>query len=198
MKEASDTAIRFLVPAVMLSFALALSASARQGTPAGAALGSALKRFEDAVGAYQHLHQEAEAKTGPLPKSADPKAITSHQLALGEAIIQARPNARQGDLFTPQVAGLFRRLIAADLARRRPVDRQAFLVSIPDTRVRVNAFYPASFPLVTVPPRLLEALPRLPDGLEYRFAGGALILRDVDPNLVVDVLPGVLPAPARR
>ncbi len=154
-----------------------------------------LKRGADA---YRKLRKEQEAKIGPLPKTADPALITNRQHALGEAIRNARAGARQGDIFTPSVAAMLKRIIAKDLQRRQPVDRQAFLVSQPEITVRVNEFYPTTVPLATVPPRLLAELPQLPDGLEYRFVNGSLILRDVDPNLVVDVLPDVVPAPSQK
>jgi hypothetical protein len=41
---------------------------------------------------------------------------------------------------------------------------------------------------------LLEALPELPDELQYRFVGLDLILLDVDANLIVDILPAAVSA----
>jgi hypothetical protein len=46
-------------------------------------------------------------------------------------------------------------------------------------------------PLDKTPP----ALPRLPDELQYRAVGVALILVDTHANLVVDVLHAVFPPP---
>ncbi len=153
-----------------------------------------LDEFHDRVNSYLKVRKEVESKTGGLPETKEPAVITQRQHRLGEAIRDARSEAKPGDIFTPQVARVFRRLIARDLASRRPVDRHAFVVEQPDITVRVNDFYPTTVPLATVPPRLLQALPTLPDGLEYRFVGHTLILRDVDPNLVVDVLPNAIPA----
>ena len=45
---------------------------------------------------------------------------------------------------------------------------------------------------VTFPPLLLQALPRLPDDLEYRFMGRDLIIRDGRTNLIVDYLSDVM------
>ena len=36
-------------------------------------------------------------------------------------------------------------------------------------------------------------LPRLPDGLEYRFMGRDLVLRDQASNLIIDFVPGAVP-----
>jgi hypothetical protein len=44
-----------------------------------------------------------------------------------------------------------------------------------------------------VPPILREILPPVPPQLEYAFSGRSLILRDVDAQVVVDVLPNALP-----
>jgi hypothetical protein len=53
--------------------------------------------------------------------------------------------------------------------------------------------YPTTLPLVTVPAKLLRALPELPDGLEYRILGRHLILRDVKANLIVDFVRDAVP-----
>jgi hypothetical protein len=150
------------------------------------------------VNRYLKLHKQLEAKIGPLPKTADPAAITRRQRALGEAIREARADDRQGEIFTPRAAALMRQLIADDLARRTPVDRRAFVASQPGVALHVNDFYPTTVPLATVPPAMLYSLPRLPQGLQYRFVGSSLILFDVDPNLVVDIVPDAVPARYRQ
>ncbi len=156
-----------------------------------------LKEFDRRVTAYLDLRKAVEARIGSLPKTSQPAEITRRQHALGAAIREARTQARAGDLFAP-VAGRIRRMIVRDLVRRRPVERRAFVVEQPDVALNVDDFYPSTEPLATVPPRLLARLPRLPDGLEYRFAGNALLLRDVDPNLVIDVLPDAIPPRFRK
>jgi hypothetical protein len=44
-----------------------------------------------------------------------------------------------------------------------------------------------------MPPDLLARLPRLPRGLEYRFVNHDLVLRDIDANLIIDVVPEAIP-----
>jgi hypothetical protein len=39
----------------------------------------------------------------------------------------------------------------------------------------------------------MKNLPKLPKGLEYRVAGKALALREMDANIVVDYIPNALP-----
>jgi hypothetical protein len=50
---------------------------------------------------------------------------------------------------------------------------------------------------LAVPPLILERLQQLPDGVEYRFMGRDLILRDTKANLIVDLLSGAMPAAGR-
>ncbi len=57
----------------------------------------------------------------------------------------------------------------------------------------MNAVYPERAALATVPALILTNLPRLPDGLEYRFMGRELILRDREANVIVDFVPGAVP-----
>ena len=87
-------------------------------------------------------------------------------------------------------------LVRADIARRSRADRKALFSEMP-ARVpplTVNAVYPSTVPLITFPPSLLQSLPPLPEGLEYRFYGHHLILRDVKANIVADMLRNVVPA----
>ena len=59
--------------------------------------------------------------------------------------------------------------------------------------VQVNAVYPKSAPLSSVPPLLLMQLPQLPAGIEYRFVGSTLVLLDLEPNLIIDYMKEVAP-----
>jgi hypothetical protein len=46
--------------------------------------------------------------------------------------------------------------------------------------------------LDTLPPRLLQYLPDLPRGIEYRLVQADLVLWDVDAEIIIDVLPDAL------
>lgn len=59
-------------------------------------------------------------------------------------------------------------------------------------RPGVNASYPDGGALTTMPPELLQLLPALPAGLEYRFMDRDLILWDPHANLIVDYIPDAL------
>jgi hypothetical protein len=57
----------------------------------------------------------------------------------------------------------------------------------------VNAAYPDSAPLSTVPPTLLLRLPKLPKEVEFRFVGRDLVLYDAYADLIVDFVPNAMP-----
>jgi hypothetical protein len=97
-----------------------------------------------------------------------------------------------GNIFLGAPFADVREIVARDLARRSPGERAAIAVDVSSMTPRVNEVYPRALPLPTFPPMLLAALPVLPDGLEYRFMGDALIVMDADANLIVDILPHVL------
>ena len=58
--------------------------------------------------------------------------------------------------------------------------------------LKVNAKYPSSATLPTVPSTVLLNMPPLPKSLEYRIVGKALLLRDVDADIIVDFFPNVI------
>jgi len=58
--------------------------------------------------------------------------------------------------------------------------------------LRVHAEYPPGWPLASVPPAILASLPKLPEDLEYRFVGKAMLLLDVHANLIIDFIPDAI------
>lgn len=144
--------------------------------------------LEARVRTYMALHARAAAGVPPLATSPTRDAVAERERALAAALM------RSGNLH-PRL--LFTNEIGADLRRRldsllQGTDgknvRGAILDATPSGRVEPAAPYPVAAPLSSVPTAVLEALPPLPDALEYRFVGRDLIVRDVDANLVVDVL----------
>ena len=100
----------------------------------------------------------------------------------------------QGDFFTPPIAKEFRRLIGIafqDRRERRIMKSLAHAEPV-EGQLKVNASYPP-VPLQSMPPTLLANLPELPSSLDYRIVGHALVLRDVQANLVLDFIPKALP-----
>ena len=89
-------------------------------------------------------------------------------------------------IFTPPVAMVFRQLISAalntggSLTAMRGVNTPRHHVSVlqPFPETGLNAF----------PQLLADALPALPEGLEYRFIDNDLVVRDTDADVIVAVL----------
>ena len=52
----------------------------------------------------------------------------------------------------------------------------------------MNSRYPDTVPLTTVPPQVLQTLPKLTEDLEYRFVGDNLILLDGHAHVIVDFI----------
>ena len=60
--------------------------------------------------------------------------------------------------------------------------------------LQINSEYPENMPFSSVPPQILEGLPKLPAAaLAYRFVGERLILLDPHGRLIVDVVERVFP-----
>ncbi len=155
---------------------------------------AATSDFDARTAAYVDLHRRVAATVPARRSTDDPKRIMVRRKALAEAIRDARPDARQGAIFTPPIEADFRRVVRADLRSRAPDDRAGVKREVPHVPFAVNDPYPERSPQATVPAMLLASLPRLPRELEYRFCDRHLILLDVDANLIVDYIADVLPA----
>jgi hypothetical protein len=156
----------------------------------------ALQRFSESVANYVALRKKISAEIPPIPVTPRASEITAGSDALARAVERARPNARQGSFFSPEIAGAFRRTLELAL---RQTDRAALLALINEEpgalkRPTVHMRFPAGDILATTPAALLQALPSLPKELEYRFVGRVLILRDIDAALVLDYISPALPA----
>jgi hypothetical protein len=157
----------------------------------------AVQQFTQATRDYAWLHRRLENTLEPMEVTADPAAIHRAIQELAAAIRAARPDAAQGDLFTPALAPELRARMARALASHgyTPADvraaERADGVDPAMVALRVNGAFPwvygtAMFPCV------LQALPALPPELQYRIVGDTLVLVDVHASLIVDLLPGVL------
>jgi len=145
-----------------------------------------------------YINKEHALPADNLKPTTDIAVLDQQRLALRQALQQARPNAKQGDLFTPPVADLFRKILTQTLSGRTGAKVKASLNHAEPTapaNLSVNSAYPnaSGQPIQSVPPTLLQSLPVLPKGLEYCIAGKTLALRDTDANMVVDFLPNALP-----
>ena len=69
-----------------------------------------LATFKARVDDYVQLRKKADDSAPPLKKTEDPAQIKQAQQALVERIGSARAGAKQGDIFTPEITKLFRRV----------------------------------------------------------------------------------------
>ena len=149
-------------------------------------------------GVKQYLSMEHNLPADKLKTTTDVAELERERQALRQAIAQARPDAKQGDLFTPDVAAAFRRLLGQTMSGPDGAKIRASLAHAepnPGQGLAVNGIFPntGGRPLQSVPATLLKNLPVLPKGLDYRITGRTLALRDADANIVVDYLPDALP-----
>jgi hypothetical protein len=131
-----------------------------------------------------------------LTETSDPNKIAARERALGEALINARGNPQPGEFLIKEFVPVLEQTIKADFAKRTAAERKALMVELPKgIKFGINQIYPTTIPLATFPANLLKALPELPPELEYRIVYRHLILRDVEGNYVVDLVPNIFPIP---
>jgi hypothetical protein len=153
--------------------------------------GDAVDEFTAGVREYLRVRDLA-VRGLPQEGPAEPGQMLAVRKALRRAIQDARPDARQGDLFTERAAAAFRHIVALTAAAHR-VDTRAVVRAVNAERT-VGAKPPAvnhryDWRLgAWMWPALLQALPQLPPDLQYRIVDDDLVLIDVGASLVVDIL----------
>jgi hypothetical protein len=148
--------------------------------------------FKERIDEYVQLRKKADDSAPPLEESKSAAQIKDAQQGLAERIGAARAGVKQGTIFTPEIATVFRRLLrpeAKDAGTKAAIkEDQPAIVSF-----KVNGPYPDKQPVGTVPPNVLAALPQLPEDVEYRFIDKHMILRDSRANLIIDYMPNAIP-----
>jgi hypothetical protein len=150
-----------------------------------------IKDFLKRVDTYVALHKKLEATIPSLPKEATPQQVDAHERALGKLIQQARAGAKPGDLFTPAMQTFVRSVlqpIFTGKAGRQIKDEITDKEYKGSVKLTVNGRYPDEVPVSTMPPQVLEALPKLPEELEYRFILHSLILFDPHAHTIADFM----------
>jgi hypothetical protein len=134
----------------------------------------AAEDFEARVKQYRTLEKKLAATLPKLPKRATPAQVDENQRALGALIKTERAGAKRGELLTPDMQALVKRILAEVLGG---ADGKTIKASIMDENpgvpnLSVNDRYPDAVPS-TMPPQVLKALPA-EEELEYRFVEGRL------------------------
>jgi hypothetical protein len=176
-----------------LAAALLVSLSLAQNAPQVNADSGLIQDFQKRVGAYMQLRKDLEGRMPKLKATAEQEKISHHEGELRRAIREARKSTGQGEIFTPDISAEFHHLISMSMESGAKLHIGQSLRHAEPVHVTLHANerYPEHLPLQSMPPSLLENLPRLPAEIEYRITGRDLILLDVKASLVVDVLPGV-------
>lgn len=169
-------------------------ATASSANPDAAVLADFNARLDKYIKLQRTLAKDSIVK---LKETKNPAEIVAAQDVLAAKLRAIRMNARQGDIFSPQVAALFKRLIAPELKGREGRETKEALSEedgeTAEVWLKINAVWPASEPLTTTPANILAALPQLPMDVEYRISEKRhLVLRDVDANILVDYIPNAI------
>lgn len=178
---------------VLLSF-IAVSSPAQQASkskPPTNPQADVIAKFENRVKTYVELRDKLDGTLKDVPKQTDPASADRHQRALEKLVQASRKSAKAGDIFTPDMQALVRRLLRPIFSGkdghqiRDEIHDNEYKGSAP---LKVNARYPDEVPLSTVPPQVLTSLPKLPGDLEYRFIETSLILFDPHAHIIVDFM----------
>ena len=163
--------------------------------PLSEADAAALATMNDRLKNYVDIHRKLEAGLPKLPADATPEQIDKNQRLFEDKMRDARKGAPQGEIFTADAQPVIKRLLAAVFAG---ADGKELMASIldenpTDLKVTVNMRYPDDVPISTVPPEVLQTLPKLTEDLEYRFIGRHLILLDAHAHVVADYIADAMP-----
>ena len=147
---------------------------------------------------YTDLHIKLERTLPVLPKDPTPTQIDQNQRTFEKLMRDTRKNAKPGDLFTAEARPVIIRLLATvfggpdgkqlkrSIMDENPIDPVAL-------KLTINSRYPDTVPLASIPPQVLQTLPKLIEGLEYRFVGDWLILFDMHAHVIADYIDDALP-----
>lgn len=152
--------------------------------------------FAKRIDGYMKLRKSLVDSVGELDPTKSQAEITTRATKLANSIIAARAQAKPGDLFTPEFSALIATLIKQEYSRRPDSvqeTREDQQDELPDFVPKVNQLYPTTYPLATFPATLLPILPPLPEALEYRIVQNYLVLRDIEANVILDVMPNAVP-----
>lgn len=155
------------------------------------------RRVEEYRGLREKVARQLPRGEQRRDESTTPEKVVAHQRALAAGLRAARAAARPGDIFTPDAQAVLRRLLVTVFKKQRGGASAKATVNEDNPRgavkVAVNQSYADGAPLSTMPPDVLNNLPRLPEAIQYHFVGRTLILLDSDARLIVDYMPDAMP-----
>jgi hypothetical protein len=153
----------------------------------------AVKDFEARVSSYVQLEKN---QSSPHKATDSPAKLADQHEHAAAKMRAARPSAKPGDIFAPDIAAYIRRQLASTLNGPDGAKIKASLrhaEPVKKITLHVNERYPQHIPLQSTPPTLLLNLPQLPKQLQYRIVGNDLVLYDSNSDLVVDFIENAVP-----
>ena len=156
---------------------------------------AAIADFTKRVNDYAAFEKKLDATIKEPSPGSEPQAFLAHQRTLARLLQKSRAGAKPGDLCPKPMRAVIRRLIASVFhAPGGAQVKRSILDENPGNMVlTINSEYPDNAPFATVPPQILQGLPKLPDVLEYRFIGKRLLLIDSHARIVADIIERVFP-----
>jgi hypothetical protein len=192
------TILRAALPtAVLVTLAVGVDAASQQrggGKPGAARVNpnaATIKEFLKRVDGYVEVHKKLEATLPALPKQTTPQQIDAHERALARLMQDARKNVKPGDLLFPAMQRLVRTLLRPIFLGKDGLQIKNEIVDNEykgNVKLAVSGRYPDEVPVSTVPPQVLQALPKLPEEIEYRFIQHDLILFDPHAHIIADFM----------
>ena len=184
--------LRHMLAAVAIAGALAASGDEPK-----------VPEFRAKVKSYTDLVDRLDKDLGRLPDRAGPEQINAHKRALAAAVKQARAAAKPGEIFVASEQPVFKSILKTETRGKEGAPARKTIAEdnpktpdpghkTPPVTLAVNATYPDGAPRSTTPPTILLRLPKLPENVEFRFVGKALVLYDPRANLIVDFIPNAL------
>jgi hypothetical protein len=164
--------------------------------PLSEADAQALATMNDRLKEYLEIHKKVEGTLPKLPDEATPEQIDKNQRLFEQRLREARKGAKQGDIFTAEAQPVIKRLLKTVFDGP---DGKLLKASIMDENpvgqvsVSVNGRYPDAVPISTVPPDVLQTLPKLTEDMEYRFIGDSLIILDAHAHIIADYISNAIP-----
>lgn len=158
----------------------------------------AQQEFNNRMGVYVSVHRQTAQSYPHIKPSRSGANIVQQQHTLAEKI-QATHTASEGKIFTPDVSAYFHRQIEAAYMANSQAIQSSLEMTEPEAdqeggKIVVNQPFPGNVPHRSMPPTILLRLPRLPNCFQYEIANRDLVIRDMESNLVVDVLRNAIPA----
>jgi hypothetical protein len=148
---------------------------------------AAFTAFAEKIGRYERLRARLEERLPTLEGQRRSWSVMLMRRYLASAVRTARPRAQIGDVFTPPIAAVFRHALVDAVY---DVDIEGLVPDESDVVVDLVVNEPVpEWALDRLPMPLLDRLPALPEGIEYRVVSGSLVLWDVHAEILIDTLP---------